>query len=355
MKRTMQVLALVMVLALVGSACSKKAASSGPKVKVGLVYDIGGRGDKSFNDAAAAGLDKAKGEFNLDPKELEPSSGGENRAELLQLLATQGYGLNIAVGFLFAQSVCQTALTSPTVKFADVDGFIDHTTCEGAADLTSTSNVASLLFAEEQGSYLVGAAAALKSKTGHIGFIGGVEIDLIKKFEAGYVAGAQKINPAIKVDIKYISQPPDFTGFNDPAKAKEIATGLYQGGADVVYHAAGGSGTGLFEAARDYSNANSTHVWAIGVDSDQYQSAAADLQPFILTSMLKHVEVAVYTVIKEFVAGTFTGGYRTFDLKVDGVGYSTSGGFVDDIKSQLDDLKAQIIAGTIVVPTAPAG
>ena len=234
-----------------------------------------------------------------------------------------------------------------------MDGFIDHTSCDGAADLTDASNITSLLFAEEQGSYLVGAAAALKSTTGHLGFIGGVEIDLIKKFEAGFVAGAQKINPDIKVDVKYISQPPDFTGFNDPAKAKEIATGLYEGGADVVYHAAGGSGTGLFEAARDYSAANS-HVWAIGVDSDQYLSAAADLQPFILTSALKHVEVAVYAAIKDFTAGTLKGGIRVFDLKVDGVGYTTSGGFIDDIKSQLDDLKAQIIAGTIVVPTAPA-
>jgi basic membrane protein A len=127
---------------------------------------------------------------------------------------------------------------------------------------------------------------------------------------------------------------------------------MYQAGADVVYHAAGGSGSGLFEAAKSYSTANNTHVWAIGVDSDQYLTAPADQQPYILTSMLKRVDVAVFETIKAYVNGQFKGGYRTFDLKANGVGYATSGGFVDDIKSQLEDLKQQIIDGTIKVPSA---
>jgi basic membrane protein A and related proteins len=358
MRRALKVVALLAVVALVASACGGKKEVSGggggTAKKVGLVYDIGGRGDKSFNDAAARGLDKAKTDFKIQVKELEPSSGGENREELLRLLAQQGYGLNIGVGFLFATSICKAGLAFPNIKFADVDGFIDHTTqgCDGAQDLSDSSNVASLLFAEHEGSFLVGAAAALKSKSGHIGFIGGVEVDLIKKFQAGYEAGAKKINPAVKIDVKYITQPPDFTGFNDPAKGKEIATGMYQGGADVVYHAAGGSGSGLFESAKEYSTANNTHVWAIGVDSDQYLTAPADQQPYILTSMLKRVDVAVYETIKAYVNGQFKGGYHTFDLKANGVGYATSGGFVDDIKSQLEDLKSQIIAGTIKVPSA---
>lgn len=361
MRKVLKVAAVLAVVALVAAACGGKKSPTGGGTttagkKVGLVYDIGGRGDKSFNDAAARGLDKAKTDFKIQAKELEPSQGGENREELLRLLAQQNYGLNIGVGFLFATSVCKMGLAFPNIKFADVDGFIDHTTqgCDGAKDLTDTSNVASLLFAEHEGSYLVGAAAALKSKSGHIGFIGGVEVDLIKKFQAGFEAGAQKINPSIKVDVKYITQPPDFTGFNDPAKGKEIATGMYQGGADVVYHAAGGSGAGLFEAAKEFSTANNTHVWAIGVDSDQYLTAPADEQPYILTSMLKRVDVAVYETIKDYVNGQFAGGYHTFDLKADGVGYATSGGFVDDIKSQLEDLKKQIIDGTIKVPSAPA-
>jgi basic membrane protein A len=319
-----------------------------------LVFGIGGRGDKSFNDSAAAGFDKAIRDFNLSAKELVPSSGGENRGDLLQQLATQGYGLNVAVGFLLAPSVCQIAGQYPDVNFADVDGFIDHSTCVGAADLSDSSNVTSILFAEQEGSYLMGAAAALKSKSGHVGFIGGVESDLIKRYLAGYEAGARKINPDIVIEVKYVSRPPDLTGFDDPAKAKEIATRMYEGGADVVDNGAGGSGEGLFEAARDYSTANGTHVWAIGFDSDQYQSAAADLQPYILTSMVKQLDVAVYAVIKEFAeTGTIKGGYRMFDLRLGGIGYAASGHFVDDIKSQLDDLMAEIIAGTIVVPTAP--
>ena len=276
------------------------------------MYDIGGRGDLSFNDSAAAGLDQAAQEFGVQVQELEPNQGGTNRAELLDLLASQGTNLIIGVGFLFAETVCAAGNKYPDVNFGDVDGFINKDTanCKGAHDLTAEDNVASLLFAEEQGSFLVGAAAALKSTTGHVGFIGGVDIDLIHKFEAGFVAGAKQINPDITVDIKYITQPPDFAGFNDPAKAKEIAASMFEGGADVVYHAAGGSGLGLFEAAKEYSDSSGTHVWAIGVDSDQYQTAPADLQPYILTSMLKRVDVAVYETIKSQVEGTFAGGYH---------------------------------------------
>jgi len=363
MKRWAKVLALVAVVALTAASCSKKETGGGggasasptaPPVSIGLAYDLGGRGDLSFNDSAAAGLDQAKKDFNIVAKELEPNQGGTNRAEMLDLLASQGSNLIIGVGFLYAETVCAAANKYPNVNFGDVDGFINKDTpnCPGAHDLTSSDNVASLLFAEEQGSFLVGAAAALKSTTGHVGFIGGVDIDLIHKFEAGFVAGAKQINPKIKIDIKYISQPPDFSGFNDPAKAKEIAASMYQGGADVVYHAAGGSGLGLFQAAKDYSDKSGTHVWAIGVDSDQYQTAPAELQPFILTSMIKRVNVAVYETIKSQVDGNFQGGYVTFDLARDGVGYSTSGGFIDDIVPQLEDLKQKIISGDITVPTS---
>jgi basic membrane protein A len=214
--------------------------------------------------------------------------------------------------------------------------------------------VTSLTFAEEQGSYLVGAAAALKSKTGKIGFVGGVNTPLIKKFEAGYVAGAKKINPNISVQIKYLTEPPDFTGFSDPAKGSEAALGMYSAGADIVYHAAGGSGVGVFQAAKQAS-AGGTKVFAIGVDSDQYNSIGdPTLQPFILTSMEKHVNVAVFDTINDFVNGQLAKGTNpVFDLKNDGVGFSTSGGLVDDIKAQLDGLKADIISGKITVPTTP--
>jgi basic membrane protein A len=324
-----------------GSGSGSSSVVTGKKV--GLVFDIGGRGDKSFNDSAAAGLDKAKAEFGLDTKDLSPAQGGENREELLRLLTTDGYPFIFAIGFAFADGVTAVAKDNPDTQYAIVDSVVD------------LPNVASLTFAEEQGSYLVGAAAALKSKTGKIGFVGGVETPLIKKFEAGYVAGAKKIKPDIQIEIKYLTQPPDFSGFSDPAKGKEAALGMYNNGADIVYHAAGGSGTGVFQAAKEVST-STAKVWGIGVDSDQYQSVGdPSLQPFILTSMEKHVNVAVYDAIVDFVNGALkVGTNRVFDLKNDGVGYSTSGGFVDDIKAQLDDLKQQIIDGKITVPTTPS-
>lgn len=315
--------------------------------RIGMVYDIGGRGDLSFNDSAAAGLDRAAEEFNLEVNELEPSEGGENREELLRLLSQQGFDLIFGVGFLFTESIQAAAADFPDVNYGLIDGFIEG--------LDESSNVVALAFAEEQGSFLVGAAAALKSETGHIGFIGGVETDLIRKFEAGYVAGAREINPDIQIDISYITQPPDFDGFADPARGREVARGMYDAGADVIYHAAGASGAGLFEAARDVSESSGSKVWAIGVDSDQYQTAPEELRDYILTSMLKQVDVAVYETTAAFVDGTFTGGYRTFDLASGGVDYSTSGGFVDDITDQLDELKQRIIDGDIEVPTEPSG
>jgi basic membrane protein A len=324
--------------------------SSGTPLKLALLYDLIGRGDKSFNDSAAEGLDQAKQKYNLDVKELTPNAGGTNRDELLNLAISGGFNHIIGVGFLYAPNIGAAAAKNPTVDFADVDGFVDHTTCPTCKDESAGGNLSSLLFAENEGAYLVGAAAALASKTHHIGFIGGVNTPLIQKFQAGYDAGAQKIDPSITIDHKYITQPPDFGGFNDPTNAKTIATGMYQNGADVVYHAAGGSGAGLFAAAAELS-AGGTKVWAIGTDSDQYQSAPENQKQYILTSNLKRVNVAVFETITAWVNGTFQGGVQTFDLKRDGVGYSKSNPAIQPYESQLDDLQQQIIAGTIKVPT----
>lgn len=360
--RWFRVLALLLPLVLLAAACgdddddettagddtTETSAESegdgegeGSDVTVGLVYDLGGRGDQSFNDSAATGLDRAKEDFGIEAEELEPDEGGENREELMRVLAEEGTSLIFGVGFLFTDSITAAAPDFPDTTFAIIDGFVD------------APNVANLGFAEHEGSFLMGAAAALKSKTGHIGFIGGVEVDLIKKFQAGYEAGAKHIKPDIKIDVTYITQPPDFTGFNDPARGKEIATGMYSGGADVVYHAAGGSGGGLFEAAKEQSETSGSQVWAIGVDSDQYNLVDASLQPYILTSMLKKVEVAVYDTIERAVNGEEVAGAIAYDLEAGGVDYATSGGFVDDIADQLDDLKQQIIDGEIEVPEAP--
>jgi basic membrane protein A len=307
-------------------------------MNVGLLYDITGRGDRSFNDAAAAGLDQAVEEFGVVPSESTPTGDGD-RAERLNGLVDQGNGLIIGVGFLWGDAITAGAEANPDIMFGIVDSVVD------------LPNVASITFAEHEGSFLVGAAAALKSQTGTIGFIGGVENELIQKFEAGYVAGATAVNPDIEILINYITQPPDFTGFNDPARGKEIAAGQYEAGADVIYSAAGGSGLGAFEAAREAGEPG--EVWGIGVDSDQYNLVSAELQPYILTSMLKKVDVAVYETIKAYAEGNFTAGISTFDAASGGVDYSTSGGFVDDIADQLDEFREQIASGEIEVPSTP--
>ncbi|MEN8041114.1 MAG: BMP family ABC transporter substrate-binding protein [Actinomycetota bacterium] len=337
------VFVLVLVLALVAAACGGgDEPAAGEGTKVGMAYDIGGRGDQSFNDSAAAGLDKAVEDLGIEAKELEPTGGGENREENLRVLAEAEHELIFGIGFAFSDSIAAAAADFADTNFAIVDSVVE------------LPNVASLVFAEEQGSALVGAAAALKSETGTIGFIGGVDIDLIKKFQAGFEFGAKQINPDIEIQVQYLTSVPDFSGFGDPAKGKEAALAMYGNGADVVFHAAGGSGAGLFEAAKETSEAGS-HVWAIGVDSDQILTVGEELKPYILTSMLKRVDVAVNSTIDAYVTSGTQSGIVVFDLSVDGVGYSTTGGYVDDIADQLEELKASIVAGDIEVPTVPEG
>jgi basic membrane protein A and related proteins len=323
-----------------GGGAATTGGAGGSGLKVGMAYDVGGRGDQSFNDAAAAGLDKAVKELGVQSKEAAATNGEAEsaRQERLQQLIDAGYTNVVAVGFAYAKSVGAAAKANPNVKFAIVDD---------ASPDSAGPNVDQITFAEEQGSYLVGAAAALKSKASHIGFVGGVNTPLIKKFQAGYQAGAKAVNPNIVIDAKYLTEPPDFSGFNSVDKGKAAAEGMYQGGADIVYQAAGGSGGGVFTAAK------AAGKLAIGVDSDQAKTAAADVRDVIMTSMIKKVDVGVYDFIKSVSGNTFKAGNKIFDLKAGGVDYSTTGGKVDDIKSKLDDYKAQIIAGTIKVPTTP--
>ena len=306
-------------------------------LKVGLAYDVGGRGDRSFNDAAAAGLDKAVAELGIEKEELSPNASGSDRGDNLRSLAEGGFNPIIAVGFAYAESLTAVATDFPDTTFFIVD--------DASVKLP---NVKALTFAEEQGSFLVGAAAALKSTTGNVGYIGGVETPLLKKFEAGFIAGAKQVKPSIKTQSKYLSQPPDFSGFGSPDKGRETANGMYDAGADVIYAAAGGSGTGVFQAALAKGKK------AIGVDSDQYESVGdPTLQPVILTSMLKRVDVAVFQSLEKFSKKQDIPAETVFDLKVDGVGYSESGNFITDITPQLEALKAKIISGEITVPTTP--
>jgi basic membrane protein A len=322
-----------------GSSTTPKDSTSGsPKssLKVGMAYDIGGRGDQSFNDAAAAGLDKATADLGITSKEAEATNGEADSAkeERLRVLAQAGYNPVIAVGFAYSAAVAKVAKEMPDTHFAIIDD-------EAAVG----DNITNLVFAEEQGSFLVGAAAALKTKKNNIGFIGGVDVPLIHKFEAGYEAGAKAVTPNIKIQVKYLTQPPDFGGFGDPAKGQTAAAGMYDAGADIVYAAAGGSGAGVFKAAKAAGGK------AIGVDSDQYKTADPAVQSVILTSMLKRVDVAVYDFIKNATTGNYASGTVRYDLSKDGVGYATSGGQVDDIASKLDAFKQKIISGEITVPT----
>jgi basic membrane protein A len=326
---------------------SGSGGTAGPtsNIKVGMAYDIGGRGDKSFNDSAAVGLDTAKKDFGIpddNVKELSARSGetDTDRATRLELLAKSGFNPIVAVGFAYAPALKTVAPKYPDVKFGIVDATPDD---------VKGPNIENLTFAEEQGSFLVGAAAALKTTTGTVGFIGGCSVPLIAKFEAGYKAGVEAAKAGTKVVTKYLSTPQqNCSGFNDPAAGQEAAKGMYDGGADIIYAAAGGSGSGVFTAA------GAADKKAIGVDSDQYLTADPAVQKTIMTSMIKRVNVAVLDFITSAKDNKVTAGQKIFDLKVDGVGYATSGGGVDDIKSKLDAYKQQIVDGTIKVPTTVA-
>ncbi|GAA3617226.1 BMP family ABC transporter substrate-binding protein [Kineosporia mesophila] len=324
-----------------GSSDAGDTGSAKSDVKVGLAYDVGGRGDQSFNDSAGVGLDKAKSEFGIDVKELEASANETDsaREERLRLLAQGGYNPVIAVGFAYATSLGKVAKEFPDVQF----GIIDDSSLE------KVSNVTSLVFAEEQGSFLVGAIAAEASKSGNVGFVGGVNTPLIQKFEAGFKQGAESVNKDIKVQVKYLTQPPDFAGFNAPDKGETTAQGMIDAGADVIYAAAGGSGSGVFKAIAAAGKGN----WAIGVDSDQYLTADSAVKDYILTSMLKRVDTSVYDFIKSAVDGKVLTGKQEFDLSDEGIAYSTSNDAVKDYEAKADELKKQIISGDIKVSATP--
>ncbi|WP_445279157.1 BMP family lipoprotein [Streptomyces sp. DSM 118148] len=336
------------VLALTATACgstssdnesSKSPSGDGKGVKIGLAFDVGGRGDRSFNDSAARGADKAKKEFGGEIKELtaKTSDTEADREQRLSDMAEAGYSPIIGVGYAYAASMTKVAAKYPKTSFGIVDSVVD------------AKNVDSITFTEEQGSYLAGVAAALKTKKDHVGFIGGVDVPLIKKFEAGYVQGVKDTNSKIKVDTQYLSHGSDTSGFASPDKGKEAAQGMLDNGADVVYSAAGSSGNGAIEAVNGVKGA-----WAIGVDSDQYSiPGLAKYKNSILTSMVKNVDLGVYDFVKSVHDGKPLTGTNTYSLSKDGVSLSTSGGFIDDIQAKLDAAKKKIVDGSVKVKTTP--
>ena len=347
--------ALLVALGLVVAACGGDGGGGGDSggqaveaKKVGVVYDIGGRGDQSFNDSAAAGLDAAKQELGdkVEIKELEPNADGSNRKELLDSLADEGYGLIIGVGFLFSEDIAKSATESTDTTFAVIDGFDDLCTQQG-------KNLLCLGFKEQEGSFLVGAAAALKTETNKVGFVGGLEGDLIRKFQAGYEAGVKHIadqeGKSIEVLVDYAGNTAE--AFRNPAKGKELALKQIGQGADVIYHASGGTGAGVFQAV------TAEKKLAIGVDSDQSLTASETERQYILTSMLKRVDNAVKQTITSYVNASVTGGIQTFGIKEGGIDYAKNQyntELLGDIPTTLDDLKQKISNGEITVPEKPA-
>uniref|UniRef100_A0A832I633 BMP family ABC transporter substrate-binding protein n=1 Tax=Eiseniibacteriota bacterium TaxID=2212470 RepID=A0A832I633_UNCEI len=323
-----------LALAGCGGAARDPAGDAGA-FRVGLVYDVGGRGDKSFNDAAYAGLERARAELGVAVQDLETGEGADREAQLRQL-AAHGARLVFGVGFLFSDDIRRLATEFPDVKFACVD----YTLQEGDS---LPPNLVALKFKEEEGSFLVGALAGLLTRTGTVGFVGGMDIPLIKKFEAGFKAGVAAVNPRARVIVKYAGT----TGaaFKDPTKGKELALAGYQQGADIIYHASGSTGLGVFEAAKE------TGRLAIGVDSDQWDAAPG----VVLTSMVKRVETAVFETIREVKEDRWRGGVHVFGLAEGGVDWVYDDRnrhlIPDSVKAVVDSLRAEIVAGRIAVPS----
>ncbi|MYS12006.1 BMP family ABC transporter substrate-binding protein [Streptomyces sp. SID6041] len=336
-------------LALSATACGKSSTDSGSSpsssakaTKAAIAYDIGGRGDQSFNDAAYAGLKKAEDELGVKGAEAEPSEGegDADKVQRLTALARAGNNPVIGVGFAYAPAIEKVAKAYPKTTF----GLIDDTSKTGP-------NIANLVFNEEQGSYLAGVAAAKASKSGTVGFIGGVEVPLIKKFEAGFAQGVKDTNPKAKVLVQYLTQPPNFDGFSKPDLGKAAAEGQLDKGADVIYAAAGLAGSGAIEAA------SAAGKWAIGVDSDQYnQPGLASYKGAILTSVTKDVSDSVFNVIKSVQDGKPQSGEVRYGLATDGVALADSNPKFKEMKdliAAVDKAKKEIIDGKITVKTAP--
>ncbi len=316
-------------------------------VRVGLALDVGGLGDKSFNDAANAGLQRAIEEGLIAEENtdlLEANQTGSNRDENIVNLADQGYDLIVGVGFAFSEGIAEIAPDYPDQSFAIVDGFANAVNEE-------LTNVADLTFKEHEGSYLVGIAAGMQTETQTVGFLGGQEgTGLIEKFQAGYEAGVQSVCPDCEILVEYIGDSTQ--AFVDPTRGEALSASMYDDGADIIYHAAGQSGLGLFAAAADADQ------WAIGVDSDQYEvlSDNPEQQEHILTSMLKRVDTAVYDAIAQAVEDSFEPGFLVFGLAEDGVDYADSNPELsDEIRAEMDAAKEAIIAGEITVPEEPQG
>jgi basic membrane protein A len=312
---------VLVVLAATGAALAQDFVPA-------VVFDMGGKFDKSFNEAAYTGAERFKKDTGIAYREFEVTNEAQ-REQALRNMARRGAQIVIGIGFAQASGIEKVAREFSTTKFVIIDGVVDR------------PNVQSIVFKEHEGSFLVGMAAAMASKTGKIGFVGGMDIPLIRKFALGYEEGARYVNPRIEIFQNMTGTTP--AAWNDPTRGGELARSQFDRGADVVYAAAGATGLGVFQAAKD------TGRLAIGVDSNQNH-----LQPgTVLTSMIKRVDLAVYEALTTARQGTWKAGRRAIGLAENGVGYALDRYnrhlITPEMERRLAQARADIVAGKIKV------
>ncbi|MDC3414081.1 BMP family protein [Aquibacillus sp. 3ASR75-11] len=315
-------------------------AEAGGDFSAAMVTDVGGIDDKSFNQSAWEGLQSFGENNGLEEKtgyDYAQSQSDADYLSNLNRLVRQNFNLIYGIGFKLKDAVDTVAGQNPETNFAIVD------------DVVEQPNVASITFKEHEGSFLAGVAAAMKTESDKLGFVGGIESDLIKKFETGFRAGAKSVNPNIEIDVQYAG------AFDAPDKGKIIASNMYGQGIDVIYHASGATGNGVFAQAKDIKKNNpDQNVWVIGVDRDQNEEGAIGDTNVTLTSMVKRVDVAVEQVATQAMNGEFPGGEKLeFGLKDDGVGVARSNkeALTEDIISAIEEWKEKIVNGDLKVPS----
>lgn len=343
LKRTVPV-AVLAVAGLFASARQPDATvrgvappSGARRVRVGLVFDVGGRGDKSFNDGAYEGLVRARRELGAEVEYVEPADS-DDRAAALRLFAARGFDRVIGIGYIFSRDVDEVARERPDVRFA----CIDYAPPE---DGRVPPNVVGLRFREEEGAFLVGAVAGLHTTARAVGFVGGMDIPLIRRFEHGYEAGVRAVCPACRFVAAYAGSTP--AAFKDPSTGAALATSQYASGVDIIFHASGSTGHGVFVAAQRFGR------MAIGVDADQHD----EMPGVVITSMLKRVDVAIFDVARDATRGRFErgdGGVRSFGLADGGVDFVKAGPHAARLRpehlARVEELRQGVIAGTVSVP-----
>lgn len=317
-----------------GNAGTQTEASKGEnaaKPKIGLVTDVGGVNDKSFNQSAWEALEALKAENKIDDKYLQSTSNSDYIPNLNQFVQG-GYDLTWSIGFDLGDATKQVADANPNAKLAIIDNVVE------------APNVESVTFAENEGSFLVGVVAGLTSKTNKVAFIGGADSPVIKRFEVGFKAGVAAVNPKAEVKITYAG------GYDKPDVGKSLAAQLYDWGADIIFPAAGQTGNGVFnEAISRNKSGGANKLWVIGVDKDQSLEFGNDVT---LTSMMKRVDVAVKNVTQQIIDGTFKGGQVTnLTLKEDGVGLPEKNpNLSQEVLDKVEEFKQKIVSGEVTVP-----